>query len=126
MKSLETQLSNWTPRPPSPEVARALFSKRLRPRPQVYRPGRTWAWLAPALGVFAIATILQSFSPNAGAERVGYASGDTPSASMLACLNGKPIKGWNVVLNIFEWTNQGAMHSSSGSFLLYSTNVIKD
>jgi hypothetical protein len=47
MNPLENQLQSWTPRRPSPEIARALFApaKRLSSRPP--RRAVAWSWLSP-------------------------------------------------------------------------------
>ena len=47
MNPLEKQLQSWTPRRPSPEIARRLFAPAARPSPRPSRRAPAWNWLSP-------------------------------------------------------------------------------
>ena len=47
MNPLETQLQSWTPRRPSPKIARRLFGPAEKPRLRPARRVAAWNWLSP-------------------------------------------------------------------------------
>ncbi len=47
MNPLETQLQSWTPRRPSPKIARRLFGPAESPSLRPLRRAEAWNWLSP-------------------------------------------------------------------------------
>jgi hypothetical protein len=48
MNPLEKQLQSWTPRRPSPKIARRLFRRAETPSVRPARRTQAWNWLSPA------------------------------------------------------------------------------
>jgi len=48
MNPWENTLQSWTPRRPSPEIARRLFGRAEKPSPSPARRAQVWNWLSPA------------------------------------------------------------------------------
>jgi hypothetical protein len=46
MNQFEKQLESWTPRPPSPKIARTLFGAPPKPAGRSHR-AHAWSWLTP-------------------------------------------------------------------------------
>jgi|SRR5580692_6746979 hypothetical protein len=72
MNQLEKQLQSWTPRRPSPRVARRLFGAAQAAARQTHR-AQTWSWLTP-LAACAL-TILVAVQPG------GHSSSRTGGAT---------------------------------------------
>ncbi|HEX4120499.1 MAG TPA: hypothetical protein VH619_07780 [Verrucomicrobiae bacterium] len=64
MNQFEKQLQSWTPRRPSPKIARRLFSTAQRAARRSHR-AQTWSWLTP-LAACAL-TILVAVQPESPA-----------------------------------------------------------
>jgi hypothetical protein len=47
MNPLENQLQSWTPRRPSPKIARRLFGAEEKPSSRPARRAAAWNWLSP-------------------------------------------------------------------------------
>jgi hypothetical protein len=47
MNPLENRLQSWTPRRPSPKIARRLFGPAEKPSWRPARGGNAWNWLSP-------------------------------------------------------------------------------
>jgi len=47
MNPLETRLESWTPRRPSPKIARRLFASAEKPSLPAARRAHPWNWLSP-------------------------------------------------------------------------------
>lgn len=62
MSPLEKQLQSWTPRRPSPKIARKLFGG-VAPAPVFLRRGDVWHWFAP-VAACALTVVVTVFSAN--------------------------------------------------------------
>jgi hypothetical protein len=128
---LEKQLQSWTPRRPSADIERRLFSRQSRSVAS-QRPVRVsgWFWLAPAMCLFLL--VASAGVTRREELRPGAAAG---GSNMLACISqnygaedGRCRENvWKAVT--FDWTKGGSSLSITGSFpslkTLLRTNIEK-
>src|SRR5580704_4729101 len=73
MNPLENQLQSWTPRRPSPEIARRLFAPAVTPSLRPPRRAGAWNWLSP-VAACALTMLVAVHTANRVPGRLGQAS----------------------------------------------------
>lgn len=88
---MESQLRQWKPRPPSPDLERRIFARpTLRERLAVFNGAEVTRWLVPAMGCFLL--MLATLTPRQPASPA-YPMAET-NGGMLAAVsssNGVPV-----------------------------------
>lgn len=125
MKPLSSQLLQWTPRGPSPRLARNLFHRGAIRAAHPQSDAMRWAWLAPAAALFLLMTSLKINMTALDARQHAGSRSSSAKSGLMASLYERPAEGWNVVSKTIEWTNADNARSNKG-FFLYTTNVIQD
>lgn len=128
MDQFENQLRKWALRRPAPQIARKLFA------PNACSPSHwfSWSWLAPVASAAMLAGLLvvqqQVLFPHAhSAKPQAFSfSGSLANPLSQSYADAASAGDWNVVSAILEWTNTRPSHSSNGSFLLFSTNSLRN
>jgi hypothetical protein len=78
MNPLENQLQSWTPRRPSPKIARRLFGAASRPSPGVV----AWNWLSP-VAACALTMLVAVHAANRPPGHLSHGSNMAFSASTM-------------------------------------------
>jgi hypothetical protein len=82
MNPLENQLQSWTPRRPSPKLARQLFGRAEKPSLGLARRARTWNWLSP-VAACALTMLVAVHTASRAPGRLAVGSNATIFASMV-------------------------------------------
>src|SRR5262245_52582156 len=121
MNPLETQLRSWTPRRPSPKLARRLF-RRSSP---ATRPAGIVFWLGPVTAcLLFVCVIVGQHGPgnfSSAARHDAIIAMVLSNQSYAAYLPGSFQRAANR-LDTFEWTNHGRSPSFIGSLPPGRTN----
>jgi hypothetical protein len=76
MNPLENQLQSWTPRRPSPKIARRLFGPAEKPSSRLARPAGAWNWLSP-VAACALTMLVAVHTASRAPGRLAQASNAT-------------------------------------------------
>lgn len=141
---LETQLRDWTPRPPSPELKKRIFAEpETAPvvAPRTPRGMPAFHWLAPAAACcLTLFTLLrtnnfQNDRPDSRENHAIFAvamsslTASNPTATLPAHWFGLSATDENLQWNIwskasFDWTKEGQFLSTNRSLQLARTNYL--
>jgi hypothetical protein len=81
MNPLENQLQSWTPRRPSPKIARRLFGPAEKPWLGLPRRAGTWNWLSP-VAACALTMLVAVHTASRAPGRLAVGSNATIFASI--------------------------------------------
>jgi hypothetical protein len=82
MNPLENQLQSWTPRRPSPEIARRLFAPAETPSLRPARRAQAWNWLSP-VAACALTMLVAVHTASRTPVRLAQGSNATFFASLM-------------------------------------------
>src|SRR5580693_5664134 len=82
MNPLENQLQSWTPRRPSPEIARRLFGPADKPSVRPVRRAWAWNWLSP-VAACALTMLVAVHTASRAPGRLAQGSNGTFFASLM-------------------------------------------
>jgi hypothetical protein len=82
MNPLENQLQSWTPRRPSPEIARRLFLPARRASSRPWRRAGAWNWLSP-VAACALTMLVAVHTASRVPARLAQGSGATFFATLM-------------------------------------------
>jgi hypothetical protein len=82
MNPLENRLQSWTPRRPSPEIARRLFGPAEKPLVRPVRRASAWHWLSPAAAC-ALTMLVAVHTASRAPGRLAQGSNGTFFASLM-------------------------------------------
>jgi hypothetical protein len=105
MNQLENQLQSWTPRRPSPEIARRLFApaRRIATRPR--RRAGAWSWLSPVAACVLTMLVVVHTASRAPARLAQGSNGTFFATLMLnaACGSNMATYSLNQTDENLEW-----------------------
>jgi hypothetical protein len=82
MNPLEKQLQSWTPRRPSPKIARRLFGRAETPSWPLARRASAWNWLSP-VAACALTMLVAVHTASRAPGRLATGSNATIFASLM-------------------------------------------
>ncbi|HTA29099.1 MAG TPA: hypothetical protein VK731_01365 [Candidatus Cybelea sp.] len=82
MNPLENRLQSWTPRRPSPKIARRLFGPAENPSLPAPRRGNAWNWLSP-VAACALTMLVAVHAANHTPGRLAQGSNATFFATLM-------------------------------------------